>query len=121
LKWLITAGILALPLYSVLRPALNGEVEVGGLWLLLVLVLCLPGLIYAAAVSTKWGIVLVGGLLLVATVYSWMTMLASDRFSPLDGLTPFLGLLPAILIAAFGAVADQAYRFFQKPPPGSGG
>jgi hypothetical protein len=107
-KWLITVAI-------VLEPVLDGDVEVGGLWFLLVLVLCLPALIYGAAVGTKWGIVLVGGLVLVATVYTWMTMSTSDPFNPLNGLIPFLGLLPTILIAAFGAAADQAYRFFRNP------
>jgi hypothetical protein len=114
-KWLITSALLAFPLYSILGPVLDGDVAVGGLWFLLVLVLCLPALIYGVAVGTKWGIVLVGGLLLLATVYTWMTMLTLDPFNPLNGLIPFLGLLPAILIAALGAAADQAYRFFRNP------
>lgn len=118
LKWLITAVVLAFPLYLIIGPVLNGDVEVDGLWFFLVLVLCLPALIYAAAVSTKWGIVLVGVLLLVATLDTWMTVLTSDPFDSLNGLTPFLGLLPAILIAAFGAAADQGYRFFRGPAAG---
>lgn len=116
LKWSIAAFLAAPPLFVLSRPALRGDVEVGGLWFILLIFLLLPALIYAAGVSTKWGIVGVGMLLLLVTARTWLIFESSDPYNSLNGLIPIVGLIPTVVVASVGAVADLSYRFFRETP-----
>lgn len=94
----------------------RGDVEVGGVWVILVILLLLPALIYGAGIQTKWGIVSIGLLLLLATARTWLTFNASDPYDPFDGLIPFARLIPAVGIVLLGSLADLSYRFFRESP-----
>ena len=114
-KWSVTAVLAVPPLVFLAGPALNGDVEVDGVWMVLVGLLLLPALIYGACVRSKWGIVGIGFLLLLITVRTWFMLQRSDPYNPFSGLIPFVGLVPAVGLALTGAVADLSYRFFGVP------
>ena len=114
-KWSVVALLIAPLLYVLLQPVLRGEVDVDGVWLILVIFLLLPALIYGAGVSTKWGIIVVGSILVLVTARTWWIFWESDPYNPFNGLIPIVGLIPAGGIALFGALADLSYRFFREP------
>jgi hypothetical protein len=110
-KWSVTAVLILFPAVPMVRAAIEGSSTSSGPAFLIGLALLLPALIYAAAVHTKWCVIIVGALLVLITAQLWAGFYSLAADNPLAGIVPIFGSLYTTVIAAAGAVVDGLLRY----------
>lgn len=110
-KWTVTALLILFPAVPMVRAAIEGSSTNAGPAILIGLALLRPALIYAAAIHTKWCVIIVGALLVLITVQLWAGVYSLAADNPLAGIVPIFGSLYTTVIAAAGAVVDGLLRY----------